>query len=240
MKKGKKIIAAVVLALLAVLGIGGFVYVSDYYHADDDALKALNLQGDGLQVEQDGAVIWFIPENPAAGIIFYPGGKVEYTAYAPLLRALAEEGILSALVKMPCNLAVLDADAASGLKYKHPEVTSWYMAGHSLGGAMAANHAAKHADWYDGVILLASYSTKDLNDTGLRVLSVYGSEDGVMNRESYEKYRNNLPADSTEVVLPGGNHAQFDSYGPQEGDGRPTISKEEQIRGTTEAVMEWL
>lgn len=56
MKKGKKIIASVVLALLAVLGIGGFVYVSDYYHADDDALKALELQGDGVQVEQDGAV----------------------------------------------------------------------------------------------------------------------------------------------------------------------------------------
>ncbi|MDD7536060.1 MAG: alpha/beta hydrolase, partial [Bullifex sp.] len=105
MKKGKKIIAAVVLALLAVLGIGGFAYVSDYYHADDDALKALELQGDGVQVEQDGSVIWFIPEEPVAGIIFYPGGKVEYTAYAPLLRSLAGEGILSALVKMPCNLA---------------------------------------------------------------------------------------------------------------------------------------
>ena len=75
---------------------------------------------------------------------------------------------------------------------------------------------------------------------GLRVLSVYGSEDGVMNRESYEKYRNNLPFDSTEVILPGGTHAQFGSYGPQAGDGRPTISKEEQIRVTTEAVINWL
>lgn len=28
----------------------------------------------------------------------------------------------------------------------------------------------------------------------LRVLSVYGSEDGVMNREAYEKNRANLPA----------------------------------------------
>ena len=105
---------------------------------------------------------------------------------------------------------------------------------------MAANYAAEHSENFDGLILLAAYSTKDISQTTLRVLSVYGSEDGVMNRESYEKNRANLPADTTEVVLDGGCHAQFGSYGPQDGDGVPTISGEEQVRQTAEAITDFV
>ena len=169
--------------------------------------------------------------------MLFRSGKVEHTAYAPLLRACAEKGILCALVQMPGNLAVLDANAADGLPEKYPEITSWYIAGHSLGGAMAATYVAAHSEDYNGLILLAAYSTKDLTQTPLRVLSVYGSEDGVMNRESYQKNWANLPADTTEVILEGGCHAQFGSYGPQVGDGTPTISGEEQIRQTAEAIV---
>ena len=236
MKKRTRIILSVCLAVLFAFGVGGYVYVSDYYHADETALEAMAYQTGSVQTEQDGDVIWFVPEDPTAGLIFYPGGKVENTAYAPLMRACAENGILCALVRMPGNLAVLDANAADGLQQEHPEVTTWYIAGHSLGGAMAANYAAAHSEDFDGLILLAAYSTKDLSQTTLRVLSVYGSEDGVMNRESYEKNRANLPEDNIEVVLDGGCHAQFGNYGPQDDDGIPTISGEEQVRQTVEAI----
>lgn len=240
MKKRARIILSVCLALLLVIGIGGYAYVSDYYHADEIALEAMACQTGSVQAEQNGDVIWFVPEEPTAGLIFYPGGKVEHTAYAPLLHACAENGILCALMQMPGNLAVLDANAADGLQEAYPEITTWYIAGHSLGGAMAANYVAAHVEDFDGLILLAAYSTKDLTGTPLRVLSVYGSEDGVMNRESYEKNRANLPADTTEVVLDGGCHSQFGSYGPQDGDGVPTISGEEQVRQTTEAITAFI
>ena len=237
MKKRARIILSVCLTFLLVIGIGGYACMSDYYHADETALAVMAYQTDSMQAELDGNVTWFVPEDPTAGLIFYPGGKVEYTAYAPLLRACAENGILCALVRMPGNLAVLDANAADGLQQEHPEVTTWYIAGHSLGGAMAAGYAAAHEKDFDGLILLAAYSTKDLTGTPLRVLSVYGSEDGVLNRESYEKNRSNLPTDTTEVVLDGGCHAQFGSHGPQDGDGIPTISGEEQVRQTVEAIV---
>ena len=240
MKKRTRIILSVCLAVLLVFGVGGYAYVSDYYHADETALEAMAYQTDSVQTEQDGNVTWFVPENSTTGLIFYPGGKVEHTAYAPLLRACAENGILCALVRMPGNLAVLDANAADGLQQEHPEVTTWYIAGHSLGGAMASNYVAAHSEYFDGLILLAAYSTKDLTGTTLRALSVYGSEDGVMNRESYEKNWSKLPADTTEVVLDGGCHAQFGSYGPQDGDGVPTISGEEQVRQTTEAITAFI
>ncbi len=237
MKKRTKIILAVCLAFLFLLGVGGYAYVADYYRADEVAVAAMSYQADEVQIKEDENVTWFVPPEPIAGLIFYPGGKVEHTAYAPLLRACAEQGLLCALVRMPGNLAVLDANAADGLLEKHPEITTWYIAGHSLGGAMAANYVAAHSDDYSGLILLAAYSTKDLNQTPLRVLSIYGSEDGVMNRESYQKNWANLPTDTAEVILEGGCHAQFGSYGSQDGNGTPTISGEEQIRQTVEAIV---
>lgn len=237
MKKRTKVILSVCLAILLIIGIGGYVYVSDYYHADETALVAMTYQSAQVQIEQDGNVTWFVPQEPTAGLIFYPGGKVEHTAYAPLLRACAEKGILCALVRMPGNLVVLDINAADGLREKRPDITTWYIAGHSLGGAMAANYAAVHSDDYSGLILLAAYSTKDLSQMPLRVLSIYGSEDGVMNRETYKKNWANLPTDTMEVILEGGCHAQFGSYGSQDGDGTPTISGEEQIKQTAEAIV---
>ena len=240
MKKRTKILLATLTMVTLAVSIGGYAYLSEYYHADDFAVEAMAVQEDGVQVEQDGSVTWFLPSQPTAGLIFYPGGKVENTAYAPLMRTLAENGILCGLVKMPGNLAVLSPNAADGLQQVHPEITDWYIGGHSLGGAMAASYAAKHSDDYAGLILLAAYSTKDLTSTSLRVLSIYGSEDGVLNRDSYKKDRKNLPADFTEVVIDGGCHAQFGSYGAQKGDGTPTISDEEQIQQTASCISKFI
>jgi len=214
------------------------VYVGSYYHADQTALQAMALM-DEISVERtDGDAIVFAPPEPKAGLIFYPGGKVENTAYAPLMRACAERGVLCVLLKMPCNLAVLDMNAADGIAEQFPEISSWYVGGHSLGGAMAAVYAAGHSDELDGLILLAAYSTKDLAQSDLAVLSVYSTEDQVMNREKYEACRGNLPAGTVEVVIDGGCHAGFGSYGPQDGDGTPTISGEEQIAQTAERIAE--
>lgn len=240
MKKRVKIILAAFLALILAVCIGCAVYLSDYYHADGSALEAMSYQTDGVRIEQDGDVTWFIPDEPQAGLIFYPGGKVEHTAYAPLLRACAERGILCALVKMPGNLAVLDQNAADGLARQHPEVGAWYIGGHSLGGAMAAGYAAAHADDLDGLILLAAYSTEDIGSAGLRVLSVYGSADGVMDRGRYAECLPNLPDGFTEVVLDGGCHAQFGSYGAQDGDGKPTMSADEQLRQTADCIAQFI
>ena len=112
----------------------------------------------------------------------------------------------------------------------------YYVGGHSLGGAMAGSFAAGHAEELDGLVLLASYATSDLSESGLAVLSAYGSEDGVLNRESYAKNYGHLPADTQELVIAGGNHAQFGDYGAQAGDGTAQISAEEQQALTAEAI----
>lgn len=131
-----RVFLCLLVVLLAVCIAFG-VYVNDYYHADPAAEDALVSDRFVSVTEQNGNRV-FAPESPTAGLIFYPGGKVENTAYAPLLHDLAEDGILCVLVKMPCNLAVLDRNAADGIPERFSEVTDWYIGGHSLGGAMAA------------------------------------------------------------------------------------------------------
>ncbi len=238
-KGGRKALRLVLGIFLAVIiaGAAAFaVYVSDYYHADETAAQALVSDGTVTVTRLTDTLTVFAPEDPRAGLIFYPGGKVEHTAYAPLLRACARRGVLCVLVRMPCNLAVLNADGADGVRERFPEIDRWYIGGHSLGGAMAASYAAKHAEDLDGLVLLAAYSTEDLTRSGLAVCSITGSEDGVLNREKYDADRANLPADTVEIVLDGGCHAGFGSYGPQAGDGTPRISGAEQVEQTADAL----
>ena len=227
--------ASMVLVLAIITGFWA-IYVGDYYRTDLHAVAAFAPMNSVSTELLDDSTLVFNPENATKGFIFYPGGKVEYTAYQPLMAACAQQGILCILVEMPFNLAVLDVSAADGIQAQYPEIETWYIGGHSLGGSMAASYLADHVEDYDGLILLGSYSTADLSETDLDVLSVYGSEDMVMNRDKYDEYKSNLPDDLIEVVIEGGCHAYFGMYGAQEGDGDPTISNEEQIFLTADHI----
>ena len=234
-RKKITIIAFIVLAFAIVAGACA-IYLNDYYRADREAIDVFVSQGKTWKEESEGMIV-FEPEGATKGLIFYPGGKVEYTAYIPLMHACAEEGILCVLVEMPFNLAVLDVNAADGIQNEYPEIEDWYIGGHSLGGSMAASYLADNAKDYEGLILLGSYSTADLSATDLTVLSVFVSEDEVMNYAKYDENKSNLPGDFTEIVIDGGCHAYFGMYGAQDGDGMPAITNEEQIRITVENIV---
>lgn len=238
-RKGLVWVTAIVVVLLVIV-VACAIYLNDYYRADTQAIAAL-APADGItkQTLSNDAMV-YAPENAQAGLIFYPGGKVEHTAYGPLMEACAAEGILCVLVEMPFRLAVLDMDAAEGIQVQFPEIETWYIGGHSLGGSMAASYLSGHADEYAGLILLGSYSTADLSGGALEVLSVYGSEDTVLNREKYSENEANLPEDFSELVIEGGCHAYFGMYGAQDGDGVPTIANEEQIAATVEAIADFI
>lgn len=241
-KSHKKLwISVAVIAVIILAAINcALVYVNDYYEADARAERALD-GGEGVEVVYDDRqAILFMPEEIRAGLIFYPGGKVEYSSYAPLMYELAQNGIFCILVHMPCNLAVLDMDAAEGYMDAYSEVEHWYIGGHSLGGSMAAAYVGKAPAGYEGLILCAAYSTTDLSGSGLKVLSVYGSNDGVLNMKKYEKNREKLPPDFKEAVIDGGCHAYFGSYGKQEGDGEPSITNEEQIHTTVDYIVNFI
>lgn len=252
-------LAAVVL--VAVM-FASLCYINDYYEATKIAKEALK-GSERVEVVETESCYHFIPtgEAPAGeGIIFYPGGKVEESAYAPLMLRLAENGFEVYLMRMPARLAVLKPGAAKsviggdvaalpeteqgaaepvtgGDAQEAPKERRWILMGHSLGGAMAALYAAGHSDEISTLVLLAAYSTADLSDSNISVLCLYGSEDGVMNRDKYEKNRANLPADACERVIDGGNHAGFAFYGEQDGDHPAAISRDEQQEVVVDALL---
>ena len=216
------------------------MYVNDYYHADMEAIYVF--KSDNLVSKEiiDDNIIVYSGDDSTTGFIFYPGGKVEYTSYEPLMISLAEKGITCVLIEMPFNLAVFNINAADGIQEQFPEINNWYIGGHSLGGSMAAFYLKDNITSFNGLILLASYSTADLSDTELDVISIYGSEDNILNMDKYDKNKNNLPKSFTESIIDGGCHAYFGMYGAQDGDGTPTISNEEQILKTTEHISNFI
>ncbi|MBO5842273.1 MAG: alpha/beta hydrolase, partial [Clostridia bacterium] len=122
MKQRKKLwIGLICTALAILLPLGGCaLFVCDYYPADTAAIAAM-AQGDGVPIRTlDGGNIAYGSADAQHALIFYPGGKVEHTAYAPLLRQLAAQDILCILLEMPFDLAVLDPNAADGIRDYFP------------------------------------------------------------------------------------------------------------------------
>lgn len=212
-------------------------YVNDYYHAED-YVNAYLTSSETVTVTTEDNIVFLDGAGTEDALIFYPGAKVEYTAYVPLFYKLAEHGVDCFVVKMPCNLAILGMGKAADIMEEY-SYDNWYLSGHSLGGAMAANFAADNAKNLDGLVLLAAYATKKLPEN-LPVVSVYGSEDKVLNMESYESGRDYMPADYTELCIEGGNHAWFAYYGEQEGDGTADITKENQQEKTVNVILEMI
>lgn len=213
----------------------GFIYLGIYYHADSSVKEYLKSSEDVTVVKKKG-YYFFDGKASNKAIIFYPGAKVEYTSYAPLMYKLAESGIDTFLVDMPFNIAFLGSNKASKIIDSY-SYESFYISGHSLGGTVASIYAANNKDKIKGVILLASYSTKSLDN--LECLSIYGSNDGVLNKKKYDENKKNLDKNYKEVVIEGGNHANFGNYGNQKGDKKSTISKDSQQKLTIDAINDF-
>lgn len=234
MKKRTKIFVAVLVAVIAVLGIATGIYANDYYRAVD--VDEYITDSDSVTVSKIKEGYFFDGPGDDKALIFYPGAKVEETAYAPIMKSLAEQGVDCFLIKMPIKLAFLGASKADDIRTEY-QYDNYYLAGHSLGGAMAANYAANHPNDYSGMFLLAAYPTKDLTDTRFPIVLLYGDNDKVLNREKLEAGFTFLPPDYKKVEIRGGNHAQFGSYGEQDGDGAATITPEEQWEITVNTIV---
>ncbi|MEE8732304.1 MAG: alpha/beta hydrolase [Eggerthellaceae bacterium] len=237
-----KIAGSIVGAVVVVCLIAMVAYlVTGHYHPTDDTYAALESDSAVNVVQESGDTLFIGPNDDpdnTYGLIFYPGAKVDERAYAPLLHQLAAQGWLVIDVSMPFDLAIFDQNAGIDAIQRFPQVEHWYVAGHSLGGAMAANFASKNTGSVEGLVLLAAYSTADLSSTNLNVVSVYGTNDGVLNREHYDADKKNLPASAEELVIDGGNHGQVGSYGAQAGDGEASISADEQVAETVAFIQQ--
>ncbi|MDY2838601.1 MAG: DUF1294 domain-containing protein [Bilifractor sp.] len=223
--------------IIWILAVAFFMYTGNYYHAGEVAEHYIHSDAAVTVTEEKTGYLFDGPGTDDL-IIFYPGAKVETEAYAPILHEVAECGYDCFLVNMPFRLAFFGLNKAEDVMARHPDYVQFYMAGHSLGGAMAGNFTAEHLNEIRGVIFMAAYPTKTLE--GSRALSLYGSQDGVLNMKHYQDSLSLMPDDFTDVIIEGGNHAQFGDYGEQKGDGEATISAEEQWGESVTAIMNFM
>lgn len=241
----RKILARVglaLIALLAVLIVVFMVWALTPSMARQAALDALKSDA-AVSVGYDGRDIVFKPTaaEPSIGLIFYPGGHVDYRAYSPILHRIAADGILVVLVPVRLNLAFFDIDAGAKALKRYPNISVWATGGHSLGGVASALFAARHPD-IKAAVFWASYPPDSrLRNTNIKVLSIYGTLDGGLDHgATIEKYKAYEPVGSTFVVIDGGNHGQFADYGPQPGDNPATIAAPDQWDQTSAATVAFL
>ncbi len=217
-----KIVGIVLVAILLVVIAVVAIYLGDYSKADEVATEIYNANGKSLE---------FVGTDNSVGFIVYPGGKVDEIAYVRTAKLLNDEGYTAVVAKFPFNIGFLGINKADDIMEKYPDVEKWVMIGHSLGGVSASAYTNDNQDKVAGLVLEASYSTEDLKDSDIQVLSIRGSNDLVLNMEGYVEAQGNYNSESnnySEIILDGANHAGFGNYGLQKGDGENTIGYEAQ------------
>lgn len=217
------------LIIIGTLMIG---YLESYYHAESTSLvTSLNVKMEKI----DGGYFFDGPGDEDA-LIFYPGAKVESLAYAPLMKTLAENGVDCFLAEMPFRMAIFGPNIAEKFLNAY-SYHSWTAAGHSMGGLVISGFAIDHADRIDNLILLASYPSATIPNS-ISFCSIYGTLDGCLDATAYKRAKPYWPDSSKEIILEGGNHAQYGNYGEQSGDNKPSISRNKQQELTVAAILE--
>ena len=239
----RRYIITIAVSITLIMVISGFiVWAETPSEPMPQAYNALQ-SSTNVTVLQDQWLV-FEPNkiNYTTGFIFYPGGRVNPLAYAPYAHAIAAQGYLAVIVPMPLNLAVFGINKANDVISTYSNVTSWAIGGHSLGGSMAAQFIQDNPDKIEGLALWASYppSEVDLTELDIKVVTIYGTNDGLVSNQQINESRGQLPPTTIEVELNGGNHAQFGWYGSQSGDNPATMSHKQQQDLTVKATVTML
>ncbi|MEI6462516.1 MAG: alpha/beta hydrolase [bacterium] len=213
----------VFLVILLVLGGGLFWWQKGTYLPNEKAISTIN---SSIIIDNQPQYIQLTNSKfssyPQTGIIFYPGARIDPSAYETLLSKLPETSNTKVFIaKFPLNLAILGLNSADEIIKDNTDISSWYIAGHSLGGAMISEYlkGTKYESKILGVIYMGAYPNDNyLLDKKYKILSLYGSEDKLATPEKINDSKTKLPSSSLFIQLPS-NHSQFGDYGHQEGDG---------------------
>lgn len=231
------------VAVLLVVAVGLLLWWVLRYPDAEQAASAAAYADPAVEVRYDDRVLILEPAAGVGdtGVVFYPGAAVPPEAYvATWAPIVADTGVTVFVPEMPLRLAILGSGRAGGVIDTWPEVATWWVGGHSLGGAMAASFAGgSDPGELAGLVLFGAYATEgaglaDRDD--LVVLSVSGSEDGLSTPQDIDERAAFLPSATIFVELDGVSHAQFGAYGEQAGDGTPTVSDDEARRLIADAV----
>ena len=233
-------IKIIITSLSSILLMITFIctYLGVFYSADSIAYDAFKIDEIVQVYDEKDYYLFDNKENDSKAIIFYPGGKVEEAAYAPLMHNIAKEGIDVYIIKMPFHFALFGINKANNV-FDNTNYEEIYLMGHSLGGTSISNYLSNSSYSFKGIIYLASYPTKKIPGS-MSSLSIYGTNDSVLNKKEYLKSKELLPTNHYEFIIEGGNHANFGNYGDQKKDGSSTITREYQQELTKNEIIKYI
>ena len=235
------IASLVALLVVLVVGVAGFLWYVQPQPLLPEATASLASTPEVAFTEADGRLEWAPTDGDySTGLVVYPGGKVPAAAYGPLAQEIAGHGYLVVITPMPFNLAVFGIGAADGVIKAHPEVATWAIGGHSLGGSMAAQYISDHRDAMKGLAFWASYSATDISTAPISVVSIYGTLDGGAAKMSGPEARAMVPSSAVYVSIEGGNHEQMGWYTGQPNDPPATIARADQQHQVAAATVTML
>lgn len=239
LKKWRILLISIVIIVFIIF----FIYVSNYYKAMPEVVSFMS-SDDNVEFMENSPWIEYEAKDKEVtkGLILYPGGKVEAEAYSPLAKRIAESGFKVVIVPMPFNLSVFSPNKAKEVINTYTQIDKWYIGGHSLGGVMASRFTYDNLDIIEGLILLASYppNSSDMSSSTIKVLSISGTEDGLVDKDKIEASKELLPESTEFLWIEGGNHSQMGWYGFQSGDNTATIKREKQQDIITKSIVQFM
>ncbi len=207
--------AGVVLAVVIVAVIGIWRWQEGRLSPPGPAAAAALVSDAAVTVLDDDWLV-FEPagKTPVAGIVFYPGAHCPIEGYAPLLRAVAERGYRVIATPMPLYLAFLAPDRANDVMARYPDTKRWVIAGHSLGGAMAASFAYRNPDATEAVIIVDSHPPEyeSLSDYEDPVLMIHRASPDGTPPVMYQERMHLFPGHTRFVPVRGGGHMDFGDF----------------------------
>lgn len=228
----------IILGLVLFLLIPLALFISNSYEGQNESQKALVSDEDVDIIISD--ILSFKPTKNQAiqGLILFQGAKVDAKAYAPIANQIAKNGYEVYIIDSIFDIPILASKKANKIISDNPNIKSWIIGGHSLGGVVASKVASEHSQ-IQGLVLFASYPANDsVLNQDKEVLSIWGSNDGILNFESFAESKSKLPVDTKFIEIQGANHSQFGDYGLQENDNISTIENEKVLEIVVNNILQ--
>ncbi len=227
-----------------------------------DAVKALEALQSNTAVQADYGDLFVIRPTavkPMAGLIIYPGAHADPRAYVQVMTKIAEQGYLAVATEMPLGYAFLAPDRAEDVYQAYPNIKHWFLAGHSLGGAMAGRYAAQQGDKLAGLAFWDAFPPdyNSLADSTVPTIMLYRATLEGEPEEKFNEKKHLFPKATEWVPILGGDHKQFGSgqggmfkefgmfiRGMDEEEWeatqwKPSISRDEQQAIVVQAMLDW-
>lgn len=236
-KMATKVVAVLSVVVLVVLLGAGYIWSTNTYGVNEDYIK-YSSSGDGVTVVNNGGEYVVFPTNGNAktGVIIYPSEKTDTRSYLKLSNMLARDGYRVVITKYMFNYPAIAKNPAKKVIDSNSDIKNWYIVAHSRSGELALRNAANEKN-VSGVAFMGAYPIGDnLKLINKPVLTIWGTQDGIIDFTKFEEYKQNLPEKSYLHEIVGGNNTGFSDSKTFEGDNQPTIDRDEQQKKASDYI----